>query len=115
VGHLNSMPERPRLNDAHTQKIGRPADPIVGPAYACVQILAAAITKAGSLDREKIRDAIASTDMMTVIGPVKFRPDGVGVAQGVFVQWINGKQELVWPKEFASAPRAYPAPPFAKR
>ena len=103
------------LNEAHTQKIGRPADPIAGPAYACVQILAAAITKAGSLDREKIRDAIASTDMMTVVGPVKFRPDGVGIVQGVFVQWINGKQELVWPKEFATASLAYPAPPFAKR
>jgi hypothetical protein len=53
--------------------------------------------------------------MMTVIGPVKFRPDGVGIVQGVFVQWINGKQELVWPKEFATATLAYPAPPFAKR
>jgi branched-chain amino acid transport system substrate-binding protein len=103
------------LNEAHAQKIGRPADPIAGPAYACVQILAAAITKAGSLDREKIRDAIASTDMMTVIGPVKFRPDGTGIVQAVFVQWINGKQELVWPKEFARAALAYPAPPFAKR
>ncbi len=52
---------------------------------------------------------------VTVIGPVKFRPDGVGIVQGVFVQWINGKQELIWPKEFATATLAYPAPPFAKR
>jgi branched-chain amino acid transport system substrate-binding protein len=103
------------LNEAHTKKIGRPADPIAGPAYACVQILAAAVSRAGSLDRDKIRDAIAATDMMTVIGPVKFRPDGTGIVQSVFVQWINGKQELVWPKESATAPLAYPAPPFAKR
>ncbi len=103
------------LNAAHEKKIGRPADPIVGPAFACVQILAAAITRAGSLDREKIRDAIAATDMTTVIGSVKFRPDGTGIVQSVFVQWINGKQELVWPKESATAPLAYPAPPFAKR
>ncbi|HEV8438868.1 MAG TPA: amino acid ABC transporter substrate-binding protein [Methylomirabilota bacterium] len=103
------------LNDAHTQKIGRPADPIAGPAYACVQILAAAIGKAGSLEREKIRDAVAATNMTTVIGPVKFRPDGTGIVQSVFVQWINGKQELIWPKESATAALAYPAPPFAKR
>ncbi len=103
------------LNAAHEKKIGRPADPIAGPAYACVQILAAAITRAGSLDREKIRDAIAATDMTTVIGSVKFRPDGTGIVQSVFVQWINGKQELVWPKESATAPFAYPALPFAKR
>jgi len=103
------------LNAAHVKKIGRPADPITGPAYACVQILAAAITKAGAPDREKVRDAIAATDMMTVVGPVKFRPDGTGIVLGAFLQWLNGKQELVWPKEFATAPLAYPAPPFNKR
>ena len=103
------------LNAAHEKKFGRPSDPIVGPAYACVQILAAAITKAGVADRDKVRDAVAATDMTTVIGPVKFRADGTGVVQGAFAQWQNGKQELVWPKEFATAPLAYPAPPFAKR
>lgn len=103
------------LNEAHVKKIGRPADPIAGPAYACVQILAAALTRAGAPDREKVRDAIAATDMTTVVGPVKFRPDGTGVVQSVFLQWINGKQELIWPKEFATAPFAYPAAPFEKR
>src|SRR5439155_18653931 len=67
------------------------------------------------LDHAKVRDAIAATDMTTVIGPVKFRPDGTGIVQQAFLQWQNGKQELVWPKEFATAPLAYPAPPFAKR
>ncbi len=103
------------LNEAHLKKIGRPADPIAGPAYACVQILAAAVSRAGAADREKVRDAIAATDMTTVIGPVKFRPDGTGIVQSVFLQWLNGKQELVWPKESATAQLAYPAPPFAKR
>jgi len=41
--------------------------------------------------------------------------DGTGIVQAAFAQWQNGKQELVWPKEFATAPLAYPAPPFAKR
>jgi branched-chain amino acid transport system substrate-binding protein len=103
------------LNDAHVKKVGRPADPITGPAYAAVQILSAAVTRANALDRDKIRDAVAATDMTTVVGPVKFRPDGTGIVQSVFVQWINGKQELVWPKESATAPLAYPAPPFSKR
>jgi len=103
------------LNDAHEKKYGRPADPIVGPAYACGEILAAAVTRAGVLDRDKVRDAVAATSMNTVIGPVKFRPDGTGIVQAAFAQWQNGKQELVWPKEFATAPLAYPAPPFAKR
>jgi branched-chain amino acid transport system substrate-binding protein len=103
------------LNDAHQKKLGRPADPLVGPAYACVQILAAAVTRAGGTDREKIRDAVAATSMNTVIGAVKFRPDGTGIVPQALLQWINGKQELVWPKEAATAPLAFPAPPFDKR
>src|SRR5437870_932148 len=88
---------------------------VVNPAYACVQILANAIARAGSLDRDRIRDAIAATDMTTVIGPVKFRADGTGIVNAVFVQWLNGKQELVWPRDSATAKLAYPAPPFASR
>jgi len=112
--HAVKAPGVDALNEAHQKKIGRPADPIAGPAYACVQILAAAAAKGGA-DREKLRDAIAATDMTTVVGPVKFRPDGTGIVQSVFLQWLNGKQELVWPKESATAGLAYPAPPFAKR
>jgi branched-chain amino acid transport system substrate-binding protein len=113
--HAVKAPGVAELNEAHVKKFGRPADPIAGPAYACVQILAAALTRAGAVDREKVRDAIAATDMTTVIGPVKFRPDGTGIVNAVFLQWLNGKQELVWPKESATAQLAYPAPPFAKR
>ena len=113
--HAVKAPGVKELNDAHVKKIGRPADPIAGPAYACIQIAAAAVGRAGSLDREKVRDAIAATSMPTVVGSVKFRHDGTGVVQSVFLQWLNGKQELVWPKESATAPFAYPAPPFAKR
>jgi branched-chain amino acid transport system substrate-binding protein len=104
------------LNAEHQKRVGRPADPITGPAYACVQILAAALTKAGAVERDKLRDALTATELTnTVIGPVKFRADGTGVVQGAFLQWVNGKQEMVWPKEFATAPLAYPAVPFARR
>jgi branched-chain amino acid transport system substrate-binding protein len=113
--HAVKAPGVKELNEAHQKKYGRPADPIAGPAYACVQILANALTRAGALDRENVRAAIAATDMATVVGPVKFRPDGTGIVQSVFIQWLNGKQELVWPKESATVPLAYPAPPFDKR
>src|SRR5712692_10292326 len=113
--HAVKAPGVNELNEAHQKKIGRPADPITGPAYACVQILAGALGRAGSLDRDKVRDATAATDMTTVIGPVKFRPDGTGIVNAVFLQWLDGKQELVFPKEAATKPLVYPAPPYAKR
>lgn len=108
-------PKVKELNDAHQKLLKRPADPLVGPSYACVQILADALSRAGAADREKLRDAIAATNMTTVIGPVRFRPDGTGEVTVFFQQWLKGKQELIWPKEFATAPFAYPAPPFSQR
>ncbi|MGH7798706.1 MAG: amino acid ABC transporter substrate-binding protein [Candidatus Binatia bacterium] len=108
-------PKVTELNDAHKKLFNRPADPLVGPAYACLQILGDALTRAKTLDREKLRDAIAATKMTTVVGPVRFRSDGTGEVKVFFQQWLKGKQELVWPKEFATAPFGYPAPPFSKR
>jgi branched-chain amino acid transport system substrate-binding protein len=77
--------------------------------------LSDAVGRAKSLDREKIRDAIAATKMTTVVGPVRFRSDGTGEVKVFFQQWLQGKQELVWPKDFATAPFAFPAPEFGKR
>jgi len=63
------------LNAAYQAEFGRPADLLTGPSYACVQILADAIERAGTLDRDAIRDAIAATNMTTVSGPVTFNAD----------------------------------------
>ncbi|MGQ0571856.1 MAG: amino acid ABC transporter substrate-binding protein [Armatimonadota bacterium] len=116
-GWHNAMryPGVKELNEKHQRAFGRPADVITGPAYASVQILTDAITRAGTLDRAKIRDAIASTQLMTVAGPMRFRADGTGVVPVVFLQWQRGRQELVWPREFATAPFQYPAPPWDQR
>jgi len=108
-------PKVAELNEAHQKLFNRPADPLVGPSYACVQILADSITRAQTLDRDKIRDAVAATNVTTVVGPVRFRSDGTGEVKVFFQQWLKGKQELVWPKEFATAPFGYPAPAFSQR
>ncbi len=113
--HAENFPGVAELNAKYQAQFGRPADLLTGPAYACVQIAAAAIEKAGTLDRDAIRDAIAATNMMTVIGPVTFNTDGTGNVLNPLIQWQNGKQELVWPPEHASAPLVYPAPPFDQR
>ena len=48
------------LNERYEELYGRPADLLTGPGYACVQILAAAIEEAGTLDKDTIRDTIAA-------------------------------------------------------
>ncbi|HKX16926.1 MAG TPA: amino acid ABC transporter substrate-binding protein [bacterium] len=113
--HDVKFPGVAALNAEHEQRFHRPADVIVGPAYACVQIVANAIGRAGRLDAGAIRDAMAATNMQTVEGPVRFRPDGTGIVTTVFVQWQGGKQELVWPKDLGGARLIYPAPPWRAR
>ncbi len=99
------------LNAAVMAKTGQPTNPSVGPAYASVKVAAAAIEKAGSLDRAAIRDALAATDIMTVMGQVKFAPNNTRQnAIRPVIQWQNGSMELVWPDNQKSKPLAYPIP-----
>lgn len=103
------------LNETHMEEMERPADPIVGPAFATVQIVADAIERAGTLDRDAIRDAIAETELETVIGNVTFNEDGTGNVVTAILQYQNGRPELVWPAEFATADFVYPAPALDDR
>jgi branched-chain amino acid transport system substrate-binding protein len=103
------------LNAKHQQRFGRPADVITGPSYACVQIVANAIGRAGSTDRTAIRDALATTNLQTVVGPVRFRPDGTGMVTTMFVQWQSGRQVLVWPRNMGGTTLRYPATPWRSR
>jgi branched-chain amino acid transport system substrate-binding protein len=116
-GWHNAMkfPGVDELNSAHMELMDRPADPIVGPSYAAVQILADAIERAGTLDRATIRDAIAATDLDTVVGHVTFNEDGTGNVPVAILQYQKGNVELIWPKEFATADLVYPAPPYSER
>ena len=75
-----------------------------------------ALPRAAKLDRDAIRDAIATTDLKeSVIGAVQFNPDGTGKVVTIINQYQDGKQVLVWPKDQAVADLLYPAKPFASR
>jgi branched-chain amino acid transport system substrate-binding protein len=114
--HAASYPGVKELNAGYSAKFGRPADMQTGPAYASVQIIADAVQRAGSLERGRIRDAIAATDMMTVAGPIKYRPNGTLLDPcDASIQWQNGKQELVWPEKFKTKEFIYPMPGWDKR
>ena len=105
-----------QFNTKYQTKYNTPALSVSGPAYVATQILADAISRAEKLDRDSIRDAITKTDMKSsLIGPVKFNPDGTGVVQIVVAQWQNQKMVSVWPKDIAAGALLYPAKPFKER
>jgi branched-chain amino acid transport system substrate-binding protein len=106
-----------KFDDDYKAAYGDNPEPPAGSAYVCVQVLADALERAGTLNRDKVRDAIAATNMTTIMGPMKFKPNGRGEGKYLqtMTQWQNGKDELIWPKDQASAPLAYPMPPWNKR
>ncbi len=84
--------------------------------YGGCQILVEAVKRAGSLDREKIRDAILKLDFNTVFGAFKVDPDGFQIAHKmVTFQWQEGKKVIVWPGELAPGQARFPTPPWSQR
>jgi branched-chain amino acid transport system substrate-binding protein len=84
--------------------------------YAGCQVLIEAVKRAGSLDREKIRDAILKLDFNTVFGAFKVDADGLQIAHKmVTVQWQDGKRVIVWPEELAPGQPRFPTPPWSQR
>jgi branched-chain amino acid transport system substrate-binding protein len=105
------LPGTDEVNQRHIDEEGRPADPVVGSAYALIEILADAIERAGTLDHDAVRDAIAETDgLSTIIGPITFREDGTAEVPNPHMQRIGGAIELIWPAESATADMVYPSP-----
>jgi branched-chain amino acid transport system substrate-binding protein len=75
----------------------------IGLFYANVQILAQAISAAGSTDPAAVRDAVfGHTFKGTVMGDVTFAADGTAPVVPLGNQWMDGKRVIVYPKESAT-------------
>ena len=73
-------------------------------AFAACQILETAIRKTHSLDRQKIRDVLATMDAMSIIGRYGVDNNGMQIKHfPIIVQWQNGVKKVVWPEEVAKA------------
>jgi len=78
---------------------------------ASVQVFADAFQRAGTLDVEKVRDAIAATDMQSFYGNIKFDDTGKNIAKPmVLTQVLNGKYIVVAPTKWAAQQPVIPRP-----
>jgi branched-chain amino acid transport system substrate-binding protein len=112
-------PQTIPFTEAYTKRYG------VSPAYDGyssyddVNVIADAIKAAGSTDPDKLVAALEKTDYVGTIGRVQFygRNDeythalkyGPGLVTGVDIQWQDGKQMTVWPRDKANAKIKFPA------
>lgn len=83
---------------------------------AAVQVFADAFTRAGSLDPQAVRDAIAATEMETFYGNIKFDETGKNIAKPmVLFQVLNGEYQVVAPTKWAAAKFVHPRPDWSSR
>ncbi|MDA9433416.1 ABC transporter substrate-binding protein [Bradyrhizobium sp. CCBAU 51627] len=88
-------------------------------AYDEVYYIADAVKRAGSSDADKLVDALEKTDWEGTIGRVQFygKDDpfthslkyGKGLITGLMLQWQDGKQSAVWPKDVAKVEIKFPS------
>jgi len=83
---------------------------------AALLVFLDAFERAGSFEIEKVREAIATTDLMTFYGPVKFDATGKNIAKPmVLYQVQDGKYKVVAPTKWAATKLIHPIPPWSKR
>jgi branched-chain amino acid transport system substrate-binding protein len=81
---------------------GTEPDYVHASSAAALVVLQKAIETAGSLDRGRVRTALAEMDAMTFFGPVKFRGDGMNGSRTLpLIQIQGGKPVLIYPDELS--------------
>jgi len=78
-------------------------------ASAAIVVWADALRRAQSFDTEKLRDALAATDLQTFYGPVKFNSAGRNIGKPMVLRQVqHDKYVVVAPSQFAADPVEYP-------
>ena len=78
-------------------------------ASAAVLVWKDAFERANSFDTEKLRDALAATDMKTFYGNIRFSEAGNNIAKPMVLRQIqDGKLNVVAPSKWASHPVDHP-------
>ena len=84
--------------------------------YAGCQLFVEAARRAGSLDSDKLREALLTLRTSTVLGDFAIDERGFQIGhKAIAIQWQDGKQVVVWPDEVASGKPRFPTPPWGQR
>ena len=109
------------FDEDYTKKFGEAPPYQSAESAAALLVWKSAFERANSFDTEKVRDALATTDMQTFYGNVKFSEAGQNIAKPmVLFQVICGDDgkcanKVVAPTKWASAKLVHPIPSWSSR
>lgn len=85
-------------------------------AYAACRLLTETAQRIGSLDSDKLREALLPLKTKTVLGDFAVDERGYQTAhKAITIQWQNGQQVVVWPDDVTSGKPRFPSPPWSQR
>jgi branched-chain amino acid transport system substrate-binding protein len=85
-------------------------------AYAGCELFVEAARRAGSIDSDKLREALLKLRTKTILGDFAVDERGFQIAhKAVTTQWQDSKQVIVWPDEVAGGKPRFPTPPWTGR
>jgi len=95
----------------YTKKWSAEPGAVAAEGYAAARVLQEAVQRAGSLDQEKLREALSALETETPIGPYKVDIAGIQLAaRPLVVQIQRGRREILWPEAYATQKlQPYPA------
>ena len=104
------------LYDANTARFGQgQATHGVIACYAMVQVVADAISRAGSTEPDAVNKALGeTTDLPTALGKITIGADHRAVIPVTALQWHGDVQVTVWPPDQATGELEAPAPGLAE-
>ena len=106
-------PDTQELADKYKQEFGDDIRTAAVLSYDAVRVVAAALEKAGDASPQAVRDAIAETELDSLIaqdGPIAFDEAGENEnAAPILMQVIDGVVTQVFPEDYAEAEPVYPA------
>ncbi len=85
-----------------------PTYAIVG--YAILQVIEQAVDGAKTLNQGALKAYVHSHEFKTVAGNFRYQDDGTPVFSQVVLQYIKGKNQVVWPKDAQTAALVTPMP-----
>ena len=95
---------------------GQPPTYQAAQGAAALLVLVDAIERAGSLDGEAVRRALARTETETFFGPIRFDSTGRNVDKPMLLQQLQGgRYKVVWPAQVAWTRLVYPVPRWEDR
>jgi branched-chain amino acid transport system substrate-binding protein len=85
-------------------------------SYAACHLFAETVRRIGSLDSDKLREALLTFRTKTVLGDFAIDARGFQTAhRAITIQWQDGKQVVVWPDEVAAVKPRLPTPLWSQR